>query len=242
MAIEKNKSMNEHVDRMKYLSKYSLNEATYNLVDGIDEDDTLPEEIWSEPTHVKTDMSNSSGMMEDEEPQMDNDGLPVEDPAMGELSPEEMGAEEEMAVEDPMGGEEMDMGMEEPMPEPEPETPSPDQIQNDILKSSISAMQKMNDELNTLESTLGMLNHKIDGLNKEVEEVKEPTNVEKLMSRKEDSHPFYYNLNDMWDGNSFQARREVENSEGMKKTDDGSFVADFDSLPKYTDQEVNDSF
>jgi hypothetical protein len=241
MAIERKKSMNETVDRMKYLFKYALNEASYTLIDGIEEDDNIPEEIWSEPSSVSPVSPHNSNVMEDEEPQMDNEGLPVEDPAMGEFPEEEMGAEEEMAVEDPMGGEEMEMSMEEPMPE-EPAPPSADEIQNDILKSSISAMQKMNDELNSLESTLGMLNSKIDGLNAEVEEVKEPTNVEKLMSRKEDSHPFYYNLNDMWDGNSFQARRQVENSEGMKQTDDGSYVADFDSLPKYTDQEVNDSF
>lgn len=232
MRIEKNISMNEHVDRMKYLFKYSLNEASYTLVDGIDEDDSVPEEIWSEPSSVSPVSPSNSNVMEDEEPQMDNEGLPVEDPAMGEFP------EEEMPIEEPMGDE---MGMEEPMPE-EPAAPSADEIQNDILKSSISAMQKMNDELNTLESTLGMLNSKIDGLNKEVEEVREPTNVEKLMSKKEDSHPFYYNLNDMWDGNSFQARRQVEDSEGMKQTEDGSYVADFDSLPKYTDQEVDDSF
>lgn len=237
MAIEKKPSMNETVDRMKYLFKYALNEASYKLIDGIEEDDSLPEEIWTEPSSVSPVSPNNSNVMEDDEPQMDNEGLPAEEPVEGEFPEEEMGGEEEMAVDPAMDSE---MGMEEPMPEPE--EPSANEIQNNILKSSISAMQKMNDELNTLESTLGMLNTKIDGLNAEVEEVKEPTNVEKLMSRKEDSHPFYYNLNDMWDGNSFQARREVENSEGMKKTDDGSFVADFDTLPKYTDQEVNDSF
>jgi len=228
--------MNETVDRMKYLFKYTLNEASYTLIDGIEEDDSIPEEIWTEPSSVSPVSPNNSNVMEDEEPQMDNEGLPVEEPvpAEGEFPKEEMGVEDPMA----MDGE---MSMEEPIPE-EPAPPSADEIQNNILKSSISAMQKMNDELNSLESTLGMLNSKIDGLNKEVEEVREPTNVEKLMSKKEDSHPFYYNLNDMWDGNSFQARRQVENSEGMKQTDDGSFVADFDTLPKYTDQEVTDSF
>ncbi len=239
MAIEKKKSMNETVDRMKYLFKYALNEASYTLVDGIDEDDTLPEEIYTgnEPRSVSPISPTSSNVMEDEEPQMDNEGLPVEEPVEGEFPEEEMGADEEIPMEEPMG-------MEEPIPE-EPAPPSANEIQNNILKSSISAMQKMNDELGSLESTLGMLNSKIDGLNKDVEEVREPTNVEKLMSKKEDSHPFYYNLNDMWDGNSFQARREVKDSEemkGMKQTEDGSYVADFDTLPKYTDQEVNDSF
>ena len=240
MAIEKKDSINEHIDRIKFVTNYSLNEARYSLVDGIDDDDNVPEEIWSEPSHASPVSPNNSNVMEDDEPQMDNEGLPVEEPAPEEPAPEmgaaEMGAEEMDAVADPM------MGAEEPMPQPEPEPPSVNQIQNDILKTSVSAMQKMNNELRNLESSLSSLNTKIDGLNKEVEEVKEPTNVEKLTARKEDSHPFYMNLNDMWDGNSFQARRQVEDSHGMKKLDDGTYVADFDTLPKYTDQEINDSF
>lgn len=225
MAIEKKDSINEeHIDRIKFVTNYSLNEARYSLVDGIEEDDSVPEEIWTEsPSPVSP---HDSNIMEDE-PQMDNEGLPVEEPAPEQPAPEmgteEMGAAEMDAVADPM------MGAEEPMPEPE--QPSVDQIQNDILKTSVSAMQKMNTELRNLESSLSSLNSKIDGLNKEVEEVKEPTNVEKLEARKEDSHPFYMNLNDMWDGNSFQARRQVEDSQGMRKLDDGTYVADFDILP-----------
>ncbi len=240
MAIKNPESINEHIDRIKFISDYTINEAKYSLVDGLEEDDGVPDEIYSS-TPV------SPIPVREEEPQMGNDGLPVEEPAPegefpeeGDMGVEEMGAEEEMAVEDPMATDPA-MGMEEPMPE-EPAPPSVDQIQNDIIKTSVSAMQKMNSELNSLESTLSALNSKIDGLSQEVEQVKEPTNVEKLMSRKEDSHPFYYNLNDMWDDNSFQARREVEDSEGMKQLEDGSFVADFDTLPKFTEQEIKDSF
>ena len=232
MAIEKKDSINEHIDRIKFVTNYTLNEARYSLVDGIDEDDNVPEEIWTE---APSPVSPSDSNVMEAEPQMDNEGLPVEEPAP-EMGTEEMGAAEIDAVADPM------MGAEAPMPEPEPEQPSVNQIQNDILKTSVSAMQKMNDELRNLEGSLSRLNSKIDGLNKEVEEVREPTNVEKLEARKKDSHPFYMNLNDMWDGNSFQARREMEDSEGMKKLDDGTYIADFDTLPKYTDQEVNDSF
>ena len=234
MANKNPESINEHIDRIKFISDYTINEAKYSLIDGLDEDDGVPEEIWTDPSSV-----SPVPVLEDE-PKMGNDGLPVDDPSMGEFPEEEMGAEEEMAVEDPMGVDPA-MGMEEPMPE-EPEQPSVDQIQNDIIKTSVSAMQKMNSELNNLESTLNALNSKIDGLTDDVEEVREPTNVEKLMSKKEDSHPFYYNLNDMWDGNSFQARREVDDSEGMKQMEDGSFVADFDTLPKFTEQEIKDSF
>lgn len=230
MAIEKKNSINEHIDRIKFVTNYSINEAKYTLIDNLEEDDGVPEEIWTDPKSV------SPVPVQEDEPQMDNEGLPVEEPAS---------VESEMDVEAPVAdqtGVEMDASvpMEEPMPEPE--QPSVDQIQNDILKTSVSAMQKMNDQLKSLENTLGSLNHKFDNLDKEVEEVREPTNVEKLVARKEDSHPFYMNLDDMWDGNSFQARREVEDSHGIKKLDDGSFVAEFDTLPKYNEQEIKDSF
>lgn len=231
MAVEKKNSINEHIDRIKFVSNYQLNEAKYTLVDGLEEDDGVPEEIWSEPNSV------SPLPVREDEPQMDNEGLPVEEPVAPEAS--------EMNPEAPMPDDSgVEMGMEAPMeqPIPEPEPPSVDEIQNDILKTSVTAMQKMNDQLTNLENTLGSLNQKMDGLDREVEQVREPTNVEKLVARKEDSHPFYMNLNDMWDGNSFQARTEIEDSHGIKKLDDGSFVADFDSLPKYNEQEIKDSF
>ena len=239
MAIKNPNSINEHIDRIKFISDYTINEAKYSLVDGLEEDDN-PAEIWNEPSSV-----SPIPVIEDEEPQMGNDGLPIDEPAPeeGDMGVEAMGAEEEMAAEPEMGepmATDLAMGAE-PIPE-EPTQPSVDQIQNDIIKTSVSAMEKMNSELNNLESSLTALNSKIDGLSQEVEEVREPTNVEKLMSKKEDSHPFYYNLNDMWDENSFQARRQVEDSEGMKQLEDGSFVADFDTLPKFTEQEIKDSF
>jgi hypothetical protein len=52
----------------------------------------------------------------------------------------------------------------------------------------------------------------------------------------------YYGLNDMWKGNWFQARRDDLGEKGMKQLDDGSYVADFDELPKLTTQEIKDSF
>lgn len=234
MAIDKNKTINEHVDRLKYLSGYKINEAKYSLVDNLEEDDVIPDDIFKSPQPVS---NVDSSIFEDEEdleqPTADANSVPAEEPAM------DMGAEEEVAAEPTP-----EMGMAEPMaePMPEPEQPSVEDIQNDILKKSVSAMEKMNNQLSNLENVFNVLNQKIDTLNSEVEEVKEPTNVEKLEARKEDSHPFYMNMNDMWNGNSFQARKQVEDSYGMRKLDDGTYVADFDKLPKYNEQEIKDSF
>lgn len=239
MGIDKNKSINEHIDRLKYLSGFKINEAKYTLIDGLDEDDNIPDDVWKSPKPVS---GADSNIMEDEEeepnpnpePEMGGEEVPAEEPAP------EMGSEE-APIEEPMTEPmtEPEMGMEEPMPEPEE---SVDDLQNNILKTSVSAMQKMNDQLQNLELSLNSLNQKIEGLNSEVQQVKEPTNIQKLVARKEDSHPFYMNLNDMWDGNSFQARRQMEDSHGMKKLEDGTYVADFDTLPKYNEQEIKDSF
>lgn len=228
MATDKKNSINEHLNRILFKSNYQINEAKYSLVDNIEEDDTIPDDIWKDPKPISKVDSN---VHEDEEDDTEEQpaGEPMDEPVMD--NPEE-------PVDEPVA-------MDEPSPEiPEPEEPAPsiNDVQNDILKTSVSAMQKMNDQLNNLEQTLNSLNLKIDGLNKEVEQVKEPTNEEKLQARKDDSHPFYMNLNDMWNGNSFQARRQVEDSYGIKKLDDGTYVADFDTLPKYSAQEIKDSF
>ena len=90
-------------------------------------------------------------------------------------------------------------------------------------------------------------------LTQDVEEVREPTNVEKLISKKQDSHPFHYNLADMWNGRDFQARMDYANNgqgnnmgkevdNGIRQLEDGSYIADFDALPKHTDAQIKDSF
>jgi len=145
MGIEKNKSINEHIDRLKYLSGYQINEAKYSLVDNLEEDDDIPDDVWKSPKPVS---GVDSNVMEDEEDEVAAEPaaemgaeVPAEEPAM------DMGGEEEVAAEPAP-----EMGMEEPMPEPE--QPSVEDIQNDIIKKSVSAMQKMNDQLQNLEMTL----------------------------------------------------------------------------------------
>lgn len=228
MGKNKEKTINEHINRIKYVSNYIINEANYyKLVDNIDEDDEIPDEIFSSS--------------EPEEKVIDN---PEEEPnSEDEVSPDMDGNPEEEPIQ-------KDMEVETPEPEmPAPEAPmeapqqSVDQIQNDVLKSSLSAMEKMNDQLKRLEMSFEKMNSKMLHLNHEVEEVKEPTNIEKLEAKKEDSYPYYMNLNDLWKGNSFQARVQLnDKSKGMLKQDDGTYKADFDTLPKYNEQEIKDSF
>jgi len=124
----------------------------------------------------------------------------------------------------------------------QPEEESVDKIQNDIIKHNIVAIHGIHDKLSELENYVKNLNDTVINLSKDVDEVKEPTTTEKLMSKKDVSYPFYYNLNDYWKGSAFEAQREIANQKGIKKLPDGTFIADFDDLPKYSNNDLNDAF
>lgn len=239
--LTKMEEINEHIRKIIGKSKYTINEASFSLVTGEFEDDDSPLEAYAGPQPVMG--QNDSTIFEDEE-ELDNPNeVPEMDAPADEIGGDALpplGGEE--APEAPMNGTE-EPPMEEPIPEPEiPEEPSVDELQNDIIKLNISAMQQMNSKVASLEKLVSSMDTKFAELNKEVEEVREPTNVEKLTSRKDDSHPFYYGLNDMWDNNHFQARRDETGEKGMRQLEDGSFIADFDDINKFTDYEVKDSF
>jgi hypothetical protein len=132
------------------------------------------------------------------------------------------------------------MGGGAPVP-PEPVDQVND-IQNDIIKHNIEAMKSIHDQLEGLNNTVQGLNSKFDTLNSDVEEVREPTNTEKLMSKKNVSYPYYFNLNDFWNGNWFNEKRNGENEKGVRELPDGTYVADFDDLPQISKMDVQDSF
>jgi hypothetical protein len=117
-----------------------------------------------------------------------------------------------------------------------------DDIQNDIIKHNIAAMQSIHDKLEGLDANVQGLNAKLDALNADVEEVREPTNSEKLMSKTNVSYPYYFNLNDFWSGNWFNEKRKAEHEKGVRELPDGSFIADFDDLPQKSKQDVQNSF
>jgi hypothetical protein len=132
-------------------------------------------------------------------------------------------------------------GADTEMPPVEP-TPEVDDIQNDIIKHNIEAMKSIHDELEMLSSTVNQLNSKIDTLNADVEEVREPTNTEKLMNKTKVSYPYYFNLNDLWSDNWFNQQRVVHDEKGINQLPDGTFVADFDDLPQKSKIDVQNSF
>ena len=245
-------SINEHVNRIKQISSYVINEAKYSLIKNeFDKDDELPNELWTEEPQPMS--PHFTGVMEADE--NDEEGKGGEFPEAqidpeaveGDLTPIE---DETVVDKDEKEDAELDAKTNDfedvevpPDVDISPDTTkNSDQVQNDIIRLNVSAMQKMHGKMEQLDKTVNSLNAKLAELNADVDEVKEPTNVEKLISRKEDSYPYYFNLNDMWGNNSFQARRKANNDDGIIKLEDGSYVANFDDLPHYTDQEVKKSF
>jgi hypothetical protein len=233
---KKNNLSKEHLRKIKHRVDYIINESPkYRPLvnDGEEYDDVPP-------------LTNEAGDQEDAEkpgggevpPAPSNDqpiGMDAPIPAFDKTGDTKTdGAPVDMTATDPMG-------MGAPMPPTEPEQQVND-IQNDIIKHNIEAMKSIHDKLESLDTTVQGLNAKLDTLNADVEEVREPTNSEKLMSKKNVSYPYYFNLNDFWSGNWFNEKRNKEMEKGINKLPDGTFVADFDDLPQKSKMDVQDSF
>ena len=144
----------------------------------------------------------------------------------------------------PMGDENpMDMGNEPEMGNEENVEQEVDVIQNDIMRHNIEAVKAIADKLKELDVVIDSFNEKVDMLNAKVKEVEEPTNAEKLMSKKDVSYPYYFNLPDYWRGNWYEQKYAEESGEnrGIRQLPDGTYIADFDDLDTMSDGDVEDS-
>lgn len=215
-----------HIDMIKYRMGYIINETPkYRPLVGQDEEfDEVPS------------LSNEIGEQEEVDPEpeeMKPSGDEAPEPEYTEDDSEEGG--EEKSPEPTDNVQDDDMGEESPEQDV-------DSIQNEIIKHNVEAMKSIHQELENLNNTVQGLNSKLDTLDSDVEEVKEPTDAEKLMKKSEESYPYYFNLNDLWSENWFQENREKENSKGVRELPDGTYVADFDELTKYSGVDIKDSF
>jgi hypothetical protein len=265
---KKDKLFEEGLRKFKYRVGYKVNESPrYRpLIDSNEQFDNLPTEIYNTedglPVPQTPTFTSEAGDQEDapkpgggeQPPAPSNDqplGMAGEPPAGDVGAP---GSLPEPPAETPPGTDAPPEGGGT-MPEPPngmgadpmgmggPEAGQQvDDIQNDIIKHNIAAMQSIDDQLKSLNATVDGLNSKLAGLSAEVEEVREPTNSEKLMSKTNVSYPYYFNLNDFWSGNWFNEKRKAEHEKGVRELPDGSFIADFDDLPQQSKQDVQNSF
>lgn len=213
------------------MTKKSLKEtASYNkLVQSEGDFDNIPDSFYSTESGYPTaeNPGLSSTLYEEEEGGDDEMELPMEAP--------------------PESPPEADIDIEE---EDDVDTESVDKIQNEIIRYNIEVLKSIHSEIKNLNSSIDSLNGRFDELNKDVEEVREPTNVEKLEKKKDVSYPYYFNLNDFWKGNWFEKLYSGDKESGdgseqagsIKKLPDGSFVADFDDLPKDSFINIEKSF
>jgi len=243
---KKDNLFEEHLRKIKYRVDYKINESPkYRYRPMGEEFDQVP-------------LTNEAGDQEDAmKPEGDVPPAPSNDQPLAGGAPapdapvpafDKTGGEEQLPPEggmppadptissDPMGmGDPASAGMPDP-------SQDVNNVQNDIIKHNIEAMKSIHDQLKSLEDSVKGLNSQLSSLNAEVEEVREPTNTEKLMSKKNVSYPYYFNLNDFWSGNWFTEQREKENEKGINELPDGSFVADFDDLPQKSKIDVQNSF
>lgn len=251
--MEKNKRKNpvdEHINKIKHRMGYSINETPkYKpLID--DEFDELPQDIYA--TQDGQPVPNPAGTdayLEEQAPEEEDN--PAELPGAPELAPKEPAEPsnapapdnvdvDELPEEDPADAPpetEVDVDVDTTAEE-EPEE-DVNQIQNDVIKHNIMAMKELTDKLQSLESVNSQLNQQLAALGAKVEEVEEPTDAEKLMSRKDVSYPYYFNLNDFWKGNFFDQKHP---DGGIKQLPDGTYVANFDDISTYSSMDIKDSF
>ena len=205
--------MDKHIEKILFRSSYKINEdVKYNKIDS---------------SYFEQDDDFSNLIDEDEEGGEDNEEL-VDDEIQQEKSPEQT---EELPEEEPIS-------LEDEQPEESSEK-SVDLIQNEIIKSTISTMNMIHGKLKDLENNVNSLNDKYEKLQADVDDVKEPTNQEKLESRTQDSYPFYKNLNDVW---KTERSDGITSDNGVLKLKDGTYVALYDNLGDLHSGDINKSF
>jgi len=221
--MKRNTNINEHINEIMFRSNYRINESPkyHQVINANEEFDEFPKEIaeadeelppvtapTKEPApEPAIDPAQAAAPAQ---PPVDPNQPPVDDPNMG----------------DPMGYPSMANAMI-------PEEPDVDELQNEIIKNNLETMKHIHDQLKSLDDFVKSIDTKMSVLTADVEEVRAPSNGEKLMAQKNVSYPYYYNLNDYWQDNSFEHKAQEEDfGQGIQKLSDGTFIADFDDLPK----------
>ncbi len=240
--MEKNSKdllLEEHIRKIKYRTNYAINESPrYRpMVQSGEQFDEIPS-LTNEAGENEPSKPNASpiGEPEGSTAPPSNAGSAPTAPQPAPEVPAASAEPQPAPMDNTMGTPDM---MGAPMVEPQQQV---DDIQNDIIKHNIAAMQSIHDKLEGLNSMVQNLNSKLEVLNTDVEEVKEPTNTEKLMSKKNVSYPYYFNLNDFWSGNWFDEKRAEQNEKGIRQLPDGTYVADFDDLPTMSKTDIQKSF
>lgn len=249
---KKDNILNEHLRKIKYRTGYKVNESPrYRpLIDTNEEFDQIPtNEVEADDPNNKPDNNQPATPppAQNPTPSSEPNGQPnAANVGMNAPVPE-FDAQGEQNIppvgNEPMQGTGTSVPPEQGMMPPINPQKEVDTIQNEIIRHNIEAMKNIHNELEALNNTVEALNSKITLLNADVQEVREPSNGEKLMSKTNVSYPYYFNLNDFWKGNAFDEKfGNNSNEKGIKELPDGTYIADFDDLPQKSKMDVQNSF
>ena len=199
---------NPHIKKILYKSSYNINEASSirKLTEAEFENDDMPEDVIP--------LSDTQTI--------DNNTQATDTTNNSEAKPESNQTQ----------GEEPPLTNNVQKPQEQQNSGSVDSLQNDLIRMNLNAMVKIHNELDSLNKTVQSLNIENQKLKSQVEEVREPSTEEKLLKRKENSYPYYNNLSDIWKDNWFEKKTIGSEYNGITKLDDGTYIANFDDLPK----------
>lgn len=230
------RTLQEQIDRIKFINKYVINETPkYKSLVGGTGSDQLPEYLMKEADAEAE--AAPTGPTPEELPNSTAPATPAApaDPAATPATPAPTGATPTTpapAAETPLPEPQV---MPAPVPAPPVESP-----EKKVAELQLAALTKMSAKIDDLGAAIDSINGRMEVMGDEVDEVREPSDMEKFDNRKVDSSPYYFNLNDLWKDNNFKSRMD-QFSKGYVKTEDG-YVADFDDLPKLSPHEVKASF
>lgn len=244
-------SLKEHIEEIKYRSNYNISETPkYKAIidDNMEFDEVPSNNYMTQGGFPSPNPGGTDAYLEeqgDEDVENNADNIPAPEGVKEPREPSNARRPDQEDVPEPEG-EVMDQP-EQPI-DPEGESmegeesdENVDVIQNDIIKHNIEAMKNIHSKLEDLENINNQLNSQLNTLTSKVKEVEEPTDAEKMMEKKDDSYPYYFNLNDFWKNNWFDQQRESGES-GIKELPDGTYIADFDDLPTHNEMDIEDSF
>jgi hypothetical protein len=238
MDKNKNKLFNSNIEKLKYTINYSINETPrYRPLVGMDEVfDELPSTNDNTNEFEQGNKPPQGDNKQEQPPVNPGEQQPVNNPENQTVVPPSPTPAFDNSPETnnsmQPGGD--GMGVE----------PNVNVIQNDIIKDNIETMKSIHSKIDMLDSMVQNINQTLTKISTDVEEVREPTDGEKFMNKKYVSYPYSYQLSDLWNDNWFNKKRqeEVELENGIRKLEDGSYIADLDDLPQYSKQDIKNSF
>jgi hypothetical protein len=147
--------------------------------------------------------------------------------------------------------------VQQPVVQPQqPVAPQPEEKKEDntelisFLKNEMSRLENVVSSINDISSKVENLGQRMDNINtnfsdlsKAIDEIREPSDIEKLEMRSFDSYPYNKTLVDVWQDKEKSKEEQELHRQGIRKTDDGY---EMDYVPmqgmNYNKTDINNQF